>query len=697
MLTATHTTTDIRNLALVGHSGAGKTTLAEALLFAAGEVGHMGNVDRGDTVSDFTDEEHEHGHSLAPGIVHFDHQSKHINLIDAPGLPDFVGQAISILPAVETAAVVIAANQGIQPVTRRLMKTAAQRKLCRMIVINKIDAQQHGVDLGELLTTIQQTFGKQCLPLNLPTDGGKAVIDCFKQSEGDSDLGPVGDFHTAIIEQVVELDDDLMATYLEQGDIVSPQQLHAPFEKALREGHLVPICFTSAASGTGGESVGVSELLSILSDLAPDPTEGNPRPFVRGSDLDPAHEVHASLDPNDHVLAHVFNVRIDPFVGKLAAVRVHQGTISANTALFIDDPIAGESRKPVKVGHLLKLQGKTYVEQDAAVPGDIVALAKIDDLHLGAVLHDSHDEDDLHLRPLAMPEPMSGLAIEPEKRGDEQKIADALNKLQEEDPTFRVTRDAVTHETVIHGLGDLHLRIVLEKLQHRYHVNVTTKPPKIAYKETITASAEGHHRHKKQTGGAGQFGEVQLRVEPLERGAGFEFVDATFGGSIPKPLIPAIEKGVRQVLDQGAIAGYPLQDLRVSVLDGKHHPVDSKEIAFITAGKHAVLDAIRKAKPMLLEPIAEVDMTVPSSSMGDITADLSGKRGRIQSADLLGSDQARIVAMIPLSEMTQYASQLKSITGGRGSYGMSFAGYEPVPTQVRDRVVAQYQPRDDDD
>ncbi len=696
MPAATHSTPDLRNLAFVGHAGAGKTTLVENLLHHAGVVNPPGTVEAKNTLSDFAEEEHHHGHSLFASVLHADYQGRHLNLLDAPGSPDFLGQTIGLFPAVETVAVVVNAQAGIQPVTRELMRRAKDRNLCRMIIVNKIDAAANGTDLHSLLADLQQAFGKACLPLNLPAAGGTAVIDCFQNHDGDSDLGPVADYHTAIIEQVVEVDEDLMTTYLEQGDIVSPQQLHAPFEKALREGHLVPICFTSAAQG-----VGVKELLDTIVSLAPNPAEGNPRPFVRGRvgevDLDPAHEIHAAPDPDQHVLAHVFNVRIDPFVGKLAAIRVHQGTLTPQSSLFIDDPATGESRKPIKAGHLFKLQGKQQIECDRAVPGDIVALAKIDPLHFDAVLHDSHDEDNLHLRPLDLPEPMSALAILPKQRGDEQKIADALAKLQEEDPTFRVTRDPVTHETVIHGLGDLHLRILLEKLERQHHVAVETQAPKVAYRETIQAQAKGQHRHKKQTGGAGQFGEVHLEVEPLPRGEGFVFEDKTHGGSIPKPFIPAIEKGVRHAMDQGALAGYPLQDLKVSVTDGKYHAVDSKEIAFVTAGKRAFLSAVLDAQPTLLEPMVELEITAPSSHLGDITSDLSGKRGRVVTTDFLSGDQALVRAVVPLAEVGLYPSQLKSMTGGLGSYTLRSAGHEPVPPQLREQLCNGYQPELQDD
>ncbi|MEM9414341.1 MAG: elongation factor G [Planctomycetota bacterium] len=693
VLTSTYTTENIRNIALVGHAGCGKTTLLETLLARAGMIGQPGPVERGQTVSDFTDEEKEHGHSLYASIVHCDHEDTHINIIDTPGAPDFTGQTVSVFPAVETVAVVIDAHAGIESVTRRMMQRAARRKLCRMIVVNKIDADN--TDLAELLENIQTTFGKQCLPINLPANGGKDVIDCFAGTEGDSDLGPVADFHTAIIDQVVEVDEELMELYLEQGE-VKPEQLHAPFEKALREGHLVPVCFVAAhPHDAPDQPVGVDALLEVLVKLAPNPLEGNPRPFVRGSDFE--HEIHAEPDPDKHVIAHVFNIRVDPFVGKLAAMRIHQGTITADSQLFIDDINEGELKKPIKVNHLFKLQGKEHAEIDRAIPGDIVAIAKAEDVHYDAVLHDSHDEDNLHLRSIKLPEPMSGLAVSPKKRGDEQKIADAFAKMQEEDPTLKITRDSVTHETVIHGLGELHLRILLEKLKTRYHVEVETKPPKIAYRETIQAKAQGHHRHKKQTGGAGQFGEVYLRVEPLERGAGFEFANETFGGSIPNNLIPAVEKGVRKGLEQGYIAGFPLQDIKVSVYDGKFHAVDSKEIAFITAGKRAFFDAVGKARPALLEPMVHLEVTAPNQFMGDITGDLSGKRGRIQGTDVLPGDMALIDAIVPLSEVTSYSSQLKSMTGGQGTFTMELSHYDPMPSHIQDKVAAEYKHEEDND
>jgi len=686
-----YTTADIRNVALVGHGGCGKTSLAEALLYQSGAIHHLGQVEDGSTTADFTDEEKHHGHSLFNAILHADYQGKHINLIDTPGYPDFVGQALCALPAVETVAVVISAATGIESVTRRMMERAKKRNLCRMIIINKIDHEN--IDLNKLVTEIKEVFGNECLPINLPAQGGQAVVDCFYNATGDSDLGSTGQAHTAIVDQVVEVDEQLMEVYLEQGQ-VNPEQLHEPFEKAMRQGHLVPIFFTCARKHDDHQvSVGVKELLDTLVKLAPSPLEGNPRPFIKADD--PDNEFHAQPDPGLDPLAHVFQVTIDPYVGKLSVFRMHQGTITTASQLYIYDPKTGTSKKPFKVGHLFKPMGKMHVEVDSVIPGDIAAVAKIDQIHRDGMLQQSRDGQQIFLRPLAFPEPMSGLAISAKRRGDEQKINDALLIMTEEDSTFTVTRDSTTHETVIHGMGELHLRVVLEKLQNRYHVEVDTKPPKIAYRETITAKAKGHHRHKKQTGGAGQFGEVYLRVEPLERGLGFEFANDTFGGSIPHQFVPAVEKGVRRVIEAGAIAGYPLQDIKVSVYDGKHHPVDSKEVAFVAAGKRAFLDAIHNAKPVLLEPCVNIEVTVPNQYMGDITSDLSGKRGRIQGTDMLGSDRAVIQAMVPLSEVSNYQNQLKSVTGGQGAFTMEFSHYEPVPSQIQQQIVAQYNPKED--
>jgi elongation factor G len=680
-----YTTQDIRNIALVGNGGAGKTTLVEALLHAAGAIATPGRVDKGTTVSDFDPIEKDLLHSLDPTIVSLDHAGKHINLIDTPGLPDFLGRSVSVLPAVETVAVTIDPLVGVEMTTQRLLERAAERNLCRMIIVNKIDSE--GADLPATLEQIREVFGKECLPINLPARGGSAVADCFFRPSGEAtDFMSVEEAHTQIIDQVVEVDEALMEVYLEQGQELNPEQLHDPFEKALRDGHLVPVCFVSAQTGAG-----VRELLDVFARLMPNPLEGNPPPFMKGEG-EAARPADVVPDPARHVVAHVFKVTFDPYLGKLAAFRVHQGTVTPNTQLFV-----GDARKPFKVAHLFKLMGKERTEVDAGIPGDICAVAKVDETHFDAVLHDSHEEDHFHLRSVRCPSPMFGLAIEVKKRGEEKKLSDGLHRIAEEDPCLVVEQNPSTNETVIHGLGEMHLRVVLQRMQASYNVEVETRPPRIPYRETISVGAEGHHRHKKQTGGAGQFGEVFLRIEPLPRGSGFEFVDAVVGGAIPNQFIPAVEKGVRNVLEGGAVAGYPLSDVRVTAYDGKSHPVDSKEIAFVTAGKKAFLDAISKAKPLVLEPIVAIQIKTPSSAVGDITGDLSSMRGRVNGTHVLPGGRIMIEGQVPLGEVGNYQSKLKSVTGGEGSYTIEFSHYDPVPPKLQQELIAAYKPREEEE
>ena len=671
-----YSTESIRTVALVGHTGAGKTTLTEALLAKAGAIASAGSVEKGNTVCDFDPLEKEYKHSLNSALVNFAWKNVHIHLIDTPGSPDFMGQAIGALAAVETAVIVVNAETGIQLATDRMLKWAAKRNLCRMIVINRIDAEN--ADLPAMLARIQQAVGKECLPINLPAKNGKDVVDCFFNPDGEADFSSVKEAHAALVDQVVEVDDALMEKYLEQGE-VSPEQLHAPFEKALREGHLIPVCFASARNGAG-----VAALLDVFADLAPNATEGNAPPFLKGDGAE-AQEFYAVPGPKAHVLAHVFKVIVDPFVGKVGIFRVHQGTITPNTQLFV-----GDGRRPFKVGHLFTIQGKDYVETDALVPGDIGAVTKVEEIEFDRVLHDSHDEDHIHLKPLEFPTPMHGIAVETKKKGDEQRLFEVLHKLEMEDPCFRLERHATTNETVIRGLGDLHMRVKLDKMLQQYKMELTTKPPKIPYRETITRLAEGHCRHKKQTGGAGQFGEVFLRVEPLPRGKGYEFVDKVKGGVIPNVFIPAVEKGVRMALDTGVIAGYPVHDIRVTVYDGKHHAVDSKEVAFVSAGRKAIIDAFSKAGAIVLEPIVNIEIAAPDKFMGDLTSDLSGKRGQVTGTDNAGGELTTIKGMAPLSELSDYQTRLKSVTGGQGSYSIDFSHYAPVPPHTQAQLVSKH-------
>jgi elongation factor G len=584
------------------------------------------------------------------------------------------------MAATETTALVVNAASGIELSTRRLMQRAKGRRLCRMIIVNKID--QDGANLSRLIQDIREEFGPECLPVNLPAENLSTVRDCFFQTEGETDISSLAEAHEAIIDQVVETSEALMEKYLE-GEELTRDELHDAFERALREGHLVPICFTSAITGAG-----LGEFLRLCKRLMPNPAEGNQPPLLKGAG-EQAQDVAVTPDSSAHVVAHVFKISNDPFVGKLSIFRIYQGTVRPDTQLFI-----GDARKPFRVGHLFSVQGGKHEEVDAGISGDICAVAKVDDIRYDAILHDSHDEDNFHMKPLDFPRPMYGLAISPSSRGQEQKLAQSLTRLTEEDPCFVVEHNQELNETVVRGLGELHMRVMMQRMKLRYNVDVETRPPRIAYRETITRAAEGHYRHKKQTGGAGQFGEVFLRVKPLRRGEGFEFANKVVGGSIPTNLIPAVEKGIRQIVEEGAIAGYPLQDLEVSIYDGKYHPVDSKEIAFVIAGRNAFLDGIRNAGPQILEPIVSVDVTVPGQYMGDITGNLASRRARISGTESLGGGFVTVRADMPLSSLTDYHTELKSMTQGQGTYTMEFSHYDPVPHDVQRQLEADYKPRD---
>ncbi len=680
----------IRTIALVGQAGSGKTSLAEALLAKAGAIPAAGSVERGTTVCDYTPLEKtaRHSHKLAvasfeapPGAGGPDaaEGGHRVHLLDTPGLPDFVGHALPALAAVETAAIVINAQNGIEMMTARFMQFAAKRGLDRLVVVNRIDAEN--VELEELLEKIQQAFGKECLPLNLPAAKASKVSDCFFAPSGEADFSSVEKAHRNLVEQVVEVDEKLMEAYLEKGE-VAPDDLHEPLERAMREGHLIPVVFTSARTGAG-----IAELLDVIVKLLPNPAEGNPPSYVNEPVGGAAAEITAIPDPGKHALAHVFKVEIDPYIGRLAVFRVHQGRITPGTQLFV-----GENRKPIKPGHLYVLKGKTQVEVPEAVPGDICAIAKIDEIQFNHVLNDSAADAHIHARPLELPNSVFGLAVTPRKRGDEQKVSDVLHKLMAEDPCFKLEHNSQANETVMRGLGEMHLKTMLEKMATQYKLELDSRPPSIPFRETIAARAEGHSRHKKQTGGAGQFGEVFLKVEPLPRGKGFEFVDNVKGGAIPNQFIPSVEKGVRSVLDTGYVAGFPIQDVRVIVYDGKSHPVDSKDVAFMSAGRKAFLDALGKARPIVLEPIVNVEIVAPEEKMGDIAGELSGHRGQIKGSDAPRPGQVQITAQAPLSELEHFPARLKSITAGHGSYTLEFSHYDPAPPLLQQRLVAAHRP-----
>src|SRR5713226_8685778 len=703
---AKHRVEDIRNIALVGHGAAGKTSLADALLFKGGAVDRRGSVDDGSSISDYDDEEKKRRFSIDTSLLHLEHQGKQVHLLDAPGYPDFVGGALEALQAVETALIVISAPNGIEVNTRRMFSEAGRRGLARMLVINKMDADN--IKFDALLTAIQDTFGKGCVLFNAPIGQGApfsgvvSVLNPPQQSPAGC-LVDLAQARSKLVDAIVECDDSLMEKYLTEGT-VNAQELSAVIPKALAAGTVIPIFCTSAK-----KDLGVAELLDAFCQDALPPNLAKPRTISKGTG-DQAKETALEASESGEFFGQVFKVINDKFVGNLSFIRVFSGKVSADQPL-----VNARTGKSSRTGGLIQMQGRQQKPLTEAIAGDIVAVAKVEDLEIGDTVATSAHPPKLP-RPI-FPTPMFGLAVEPKARGDEQKISTSLQKIAQEDPTFHITRDQQTHELVITGMSQLHLDVVQHRLKRRFALEMITKEPKIPYRETITTPAEASHRHKKQTGGRGQFGEVHLRVFPIPRDItteeqltekfanksrfekmrsahydadhNFAFIDSIVGGSIPNQFIPAVEKGCRELLVRGALAGYRIQDVAVEIFFGKDHPVDSSEQAFKTASRVAFKNAFLQARPVLLEPIVNLEVTLPSKYTGAILGDLNTKRARIENQDSLPGDLAVIAAKVPLAEVTRYAAQLGSITQGQGSYSMEFSHYDQVPGNVQQQIVSK--------
>ena len=702
---AKHKVEDIRNIALVGHRAAGKTTLADALLFKAGAVDRRGSVDDGSSISDYDEEEHHRKFSIDSHLLNASHKGKLINIIDTPGYPDFVGGALGALSAVETAVIVISAPAGIEVNARRMFNEAGRRGLARMIVINKLDADN--VHFEELLTNIRETFGKGCVLFNAPVGiGGKfsGVVDVLNPPASPP-AGVAVNLAAArsqLIEAAIEIDDSLTEKFLME-EPISKEELDAVIPKSLAAGKLVPIFCTSAK-----KDIGVAEVLDGLCNDALPPTQAQPR-AVKPAKEGEAPITLAATETGDFV-GQVFKILNDKFVGNLSYIRVLQGKMTPSDQLF--NARAGKGHR---IAGLLKIQGKASTPITEAIAGDIIAVAKVEGLHIGDTVGTHAGVPQLAAP--NYPSPMFGLAVEPKARGDEQKLSGSLHKIADEDPTFQMHYDASTHEMVINGVSQLHLDVIQARLKRRFDLEIVTKEPKIAYRETIAREGAGDHRHKKQSGGRGQFGEVHLRVYPLPReitdqksleekfankskfekmrsahyhaANNFAFIDHIVGGSIPNQFIPACEKGCLELIERGAVAGYPIQDVAVEVHFGKDHPVDSSEAAFKTAARMAFRKAFQNAGPELLEPIVTLEVTCPSNFTGAILGDLTTKRARVENQDSLPGNLAVITAKVPLAEVTRYAAQLGGITQGQGSYTMEFSHYDLVPPMVKQQIIAK--------
>ncbi len=681
---------DIRNIALCGHGSAGKTTLADKVLTSLGIIKRPASVADGTSVCDFDEEEKHHKHTIEAKLVHFAHGGKFFNLIDTPGYPDFIGQTIGALHGVDTAAIVINAHSGIGVNTRRTFQEAGKLHLGRVIIINKMD--EENIDFPQLLGEIQELFGKACQPLNVPIGSGhnfKGVVSTLKPpASQDGALMNPADLNTGLIESIIEVDEEVTGRYFE-GQLPTEEEISRLIVEAVAAGTLVPVFCCSGKTG-----VGLTELLDGLAMC------GLPADKLTHSATKESGEiVEVKTDPSGPLVAQIFKTRIDPFVHKLSFIRVYSGTIKKDDNVHVSG-----ARKAVKLHQLLDVQGGETHPAESVGAGDIIAVAKAEELHTGMSL------GDLLLPEIKLPTPMVGLAVSPKTRGDEGKLSGALHKIVEEDGTVQLHREAQTKELVINGMSELHLLMVREKLKRRDKVEVEAKEPKIPYRETVQTNGEGSYRHKKQSGGRGQFGEVHIRVFPFPSGTdpaafcskerfpqmrefhfdpvhNFLWVDSIVGGSIPNNFLPAIEKGFKERIERGVIAGFQIQNVGVEVYFGKHHPVDSSEAAFKTAGSMAFRNVIQQCKPSLLEPIVKLHVTVPGSKLGDISSDMSGRRGRVSGMESAGGDLQTVNVEVPLSEVTTYARALSSITGGQGSYTMEFSHYDLVPGNVQKEIV----------
>jgi elongation factor G len=682
---------DIRNLVLCGHGGCGKTTLVDHLLTTIGAVNAHPSVDDGTSICDFDPEEKHHKYTIEAKVVHFEHGGKFFQVIDTPGYPDFIGQTIGAMHGVDTAAIVINAQAGIEVNTRRVFAEAGKAGLGRMIVINKMDAEN--IDFPALVDVIREMWGNACVLLNVPIGHGASFTGVVSTLNvpGDTRGALINphDIHDPLLESIIEVDEGVMERYFE-GTPPTVEELSGLIVRAIAEGTLVPIICCSGKTG-----VGLPEFLDAVAACGL-PPDARPRTVTKG---DEAMQVKA--DPNGPLVAHVFKTRIDPFVQKLSFIRIHSGTIKRDDIVPVST-----ARKPVKLGQPLRVRAADTQPLEQAGPGDILAIAKMEELPTGATL------GEWRFPPIVFPTPMVGLAVTPRSRGDETKLSGALHKVVEEDPTFRLDRDAQTKELVITGMSELHLTVIRERLARRDKLEVDTKEPKIPFRETIQIKAEGSYRHRKQSGGRGQFGEVHVRMFPLPRGTNIEefatkanfpqlkeyhydeannflWVDSVVGGVIPGNFMPAIEKGFRDRLNRGVIAGYQVQDVGAEVFFGKHHPVDSSEAAFKTAASMVFRNVFQQAKPALLEPVVKLDVTIPEANVGDVYSDMSSRGGRVLGSDAAGGGLQTVRCEVPLRCVTTYARTLSSMTGGQGSYTMEVSHYDVMPPNIMQEIIAK--------
>jgi elongation factor G len=664
----TFPTEKIRNVALVGHGHAGKTTLAEALLYVTGTIPRMGKVEDGSTVCDFDPEEQKRSISVSLSVAPLEHEGAKVNLLDSPGYADFIGDVAAALHAADLAVFVVSAVEGVEVQTEAAWRIAEARGMPRAIFVNKLDRERASFE--RTLDQLKDRFGNGVAPLELPIGEEatfRGVIDLltdeavvYEGSDGKGTTGPVPDemaneehaVHDALVEGIVVADDDLMERYLDDEQLSIAELEHA-LARGIAEGSVFPVLCGSAT-----KLVGVDRLAHFMVEEGPPPVVGDGPPA-----------------------AFVFKTIVDPYVGRVNLFKVLQGTLQPDATL-----VNGRTVNDERLHQLVTMRGKEQEPTTEVAAGDIAAVAKLTTTTTGDVL--GTRGADLEVEPLDTPAPTLPVAIRAKSKGDEDKLANALHRLQDEDPAIRIERNAETHQTLLWGMGETHLGIAIERLSRKFGVEVETDDVRVAYRETITGTADAEGKYKKQTGGHGQYGVAFVRVEPVERGSGFEFDDKIVGGAIPRQFIPAVEKGISETMQQGGLYGYPVVDVKVTCFDGKYHSVDSSEMSFKMAGSIGFKEAMSKASPILLEPISELVVVAPEASQGDIMGDLNAKRGRIQGTSALGNGEVEVVALVPTSEVLRYSIDLRSHTGGRGRFTIRHSHYDPVPAHLADKITA---------
>lgn len=688
-------TGDIRNIVCIGHGGSGKTTLVEAMMYQTGVVGRMGKVETGTTLSDTDQDEIQRQISINTSLLPVQYRGVKINMLDTPGFADFISEVVGAVHVADAALVVVDAVNGVEVQTERYWRMAENRALPRIIIINKMDKEH--ASFNDTLDALKRRFGAHVVALQLPIgeqSSFKGMVDLVRMKayiESEDNVAPkeeeipadlqarAAELREAVIEAAAEANDDLMMKYLEEGELTD-DEIVSGLQEAIASGRVFPVVVGAAA-----KNFGTTLLLDLLVNSAPAPNQMPPVHAMKGDT-----EVELSANPSGPLVAYAFKTMADPFAGRITFLRVYSGTLSSGTEAF-------NTVKEVKerIGNLFVLIGKQQETVESAPAGDIVQVAKLHETTTMDTLASAGER--IVVAPPTYPEPMLNFSIAPANKGEEGKLAESMRRFTEEDPTLRFEMDPETHESIIAGMGELQLEVTRDRLKRKFNVDTVLGNPTVAYRETIRATAEGHGRHKKQTGGAGQFGDVKIRLEPLERGAGFEFVDAIVGGVVPRQFIPSVEKGVRDAMKKGPLAGYPVVDFRFVLYDGQYHPVDSKDVAFQAAARLGFQDAMAKAQPVLLEPYVNVEITVPDEYIGDIIGGLSSKRGRVQGSDSLGGGMSVVRGQVPQAEMFQYSNELRALTQGRGSFTMSFSHYEEVPPHIAEQIIAEAKRRSEEE